>query len=253
MRSFLIAAAVFTFGQAAQAADLPFLRGSFQDGPVLQRPIWDGFYVGGQASYGSAVSNISPSFNAGLQSTYIPPVGETGQFNWPGLASPQDNSTAFGGFVGYNSQWDDVVIGLEANYIHGSYKTVTSAAAGSTDSLGTPLTTSSTATIKIDDFGSLRLRAGYVAGSFLPYAFVGVGAGNMVTDRSTQVSIGGVYYPPNRDTKSNLVYGYSAGLGVDVMLVGGLFMRAEYEYQRITAKDVDGNVNSGRVGLGYRF
>jgi len=36
------------------------------------------------------------------------------------------------------------------------------------------------------------------------------------------------------DSKSTLVYGYSLGGGFDVMLVGGLFARAEYEYRRIT-------------------
>ena len=53
-------------------------------------------------------------------------------------------------------------------------------------------------------------------------------------------------------SKSKLVYGYSAGLGVDVMVVGGLFLRAEYEYQRVTS-DIESNVNSVRAGLGYKF
>ena len=51
---------------------------------------------------------------------------------------------------------------------------------------------------------------------------------------------------------SHLVYGYSAGLGVDVMLCAGLFMRAEWEYLRFTAP-VDTSVNTARVGLGYKF
>jgi outer membrane immunogenic protein len=32
----------------------------------------------------------------------------------------------------------------------------------------------------------------------------------------------------------------------------GLFLRAEYEYQRVTS-NVDSNINSARVGLGYKF
>ena len=53
-------------------------------------------------------------------------------------------------------------------------------------------------------------------------------------------------------SKTKLVYGYSVGAGIDVMLVGGLFMRAEYEYRRVTS-DVESNINTVRAGLGYKF
>ena len=42
------------------------------------------------------------------------------------------------------------------------------------------------------------------------------------------------------------------GLGVDVNLVGGLFLRAEWEYIRFTSS-VDTSVNTVRAGLGYKF
>jgi outer membrane immunogenic protein len=48
------------------------------------------------------------------------------------------------------------------------------------------------------------------------------------------------------------VFGYSAGAGIDIMLVGGLFVRAEYEYRRVTS-DVESNINTVRAGLGYKF
>ena len=50
----------------------------------------------------------------------------------------------------------------------------------------------------------------------------------------------------------HLIYGYSAGLGVDMMLYHGLFARAEWEYVRFTTS-VDTTVNTVRVGLGYKF
>jgi opacity protein-like surface antigen len=34
--------------------------------------------------------------------------------------------------------------------------------------------------------------------------------------------------------------------------VGGLFMRAEYEYQRVTST-IESNINSARLGVGYKF
>jgi opacity protein-like surface antigen len=42
------------------------------------------------------------------------------------------------------------------------------------------------------------------------------------------------------------------GVGVDIMLVGGLFGRVEYEYQRVTS-NFESNVNSVRAGIGYKF
>ena len=54
------------------------------------------------------------------------------------------------------------------------------------------------------------------------------------------------------DSKSKLIYGYTAGAGFDVMLTGGLFARAEYEYRRITST-FDSTVNTVRLGLGYKF
>jgi outer membrane immunogenic protein len=41
-------------------------------------------------------------------------------------------------------------------------------------------------------------------------------------------------------------------LGVDVNLIGGLFLRAEWEYVRFTAA-TEVNINTVRGGLGYKF
>ena len=51
---------------------------------------------------------------------------------------------------------------------------------------------------------------------------------------------------------NHLIYGYTAGLGIDVDLIGGLFMRAEWEYVRFTSQ-VDTSINTVRAGLGYKF
>jgi opacity protein-like surface antigen len=39
---------------------------------------------------------------------------------------------------------------------------------------------------------------------------------------------------------------------VDINLIQGLFMRAEWEYVRFTTK-IDTNINTVRAGLGYKF
>ena len=39
--------------QAADMPDLPFLRGGFSEAPVRVGPVWQGYYIGGQAGLGA--------------------------------------------------------------------------------------------------------------------------------------------------------------------------------------------------------
>ena len=50
---------------------------------------------------------------------------------------------------------------------------------------------------------------------------------------------------------NHLVYGYTGGLGVDVKLIGRLFMRASGNMS--AASTVDTSINTVRAGLGYKF
>ena len=54
------------------------------------------------------------------------------------------------------------------------------------------------------------------------------------------------------NANSHLVTGFAGGLGIDMMLYAGLFLRAEWEYLRFTSS-VDTTVNTVRAGLGYKF
>jgi outer membrane immunogenic protein len=125
------------------------------------------------------------------------------------------------------------------------------------------VTATSTSSISISDMGTFRGRAAYAWGCFLPYMFAGLALGNAdiirtanVQDRISPTQLG-TYIPlvplSSTDAQHNhLIYGYTAGLGVDVNLVGGLFMRAEYEYIRFSSA-VDTSINTVRAGLGYKF
>lgn len=256
MRRFLLVALMCGAASVAQAADmpdLPFLRGSFTDGLSSARVNWQGFYVGGQASYGSTTSKLSPTANSDLLATFSEPPGV--DYARPLLPTPHSNTAGFGGYFGYNSQWEDVVLGVEANYIHDGIRSVSDAMGivyngdGSINSL-----THSNAVVRLSDFGSLRIRGGYVMGCFLPYAFAGTGFGSQTVDRTVSAYPDPLSppLPTTAASKTKLVYGYSAGVGIDVMLVGGLFMRAEYEYRRVTS-DIETNINTVRAGLGYKF
>ena len=86
-------------------------------------------------------------------------------------------------------------------------------------------------------------RAATPSGCFLPYAFAGLALGGRIIDRSVyDAVISGSPFAPlawttRRAKHNHLVYGYSAGVGVDMMLVGGLFCAGEYEYRRVHVGD----------------
>jgi opacity protein-like surface antigen len=254
MRRFLLVAVMCGAASVAQAADmpdLPFLRGSFTDGLSSAKVNWQGYYVGGQVSYGSSTSKVSPTANSDLQATYSRPPGV--DYVWLQLPNAHSNTTGFGGFVGYNSQWEDVVFGVEANYIHDGIRSISdSFGVRYNPDLSIQSLTHSNAVVKLSDFGSLRVRGGYVMGCFLPYLFAGTGFGTQTVDRAVSAFPNPVLPPTTAASKTKLVYGYSVGAGLDVMLVGGLFMRAEYEYRRVTS-DIETNINTVRAGLGYKF
>jgi outer membrane immunogenic protein len=256
MRRFLLAAMLFGAATGAHAADMPdvpFLRGSFTDGLTSSRVNWQGYYVGGQAEYSSAISKVPGNANADLQRTFVRPP--TADYNWLPLGAAHSFNNGFGAFAGYNAQFDDVVVGVEANYTHAGIRSV-SDSVGYRYLVSNPFDfeslTHSTAIVKQSDFGSARLRGGYAVGCFLPYAFVGAGFGSQTIDRSVSAFPDPIAIATTSASKSKMVYGYTAGAGVDMMLIGGLFARAEYEYRRVTT-DVESNVNTVRLGLGYKF
>jgi outer membrane immunogenic protein len=274
MRRFLLAAAISGAVSGAQAADmpdLPFLRGAFTDGLTSAKVNWQGFYVGGQAGLGTSDMNFTGATKTIaahlLSGTAIESMG--GVSSWPLGGKVSTHGNGIGAFAGYNAQWDDVVLGVEFNYMHGTFggsQTDTmsrffDAGGGYTDRV----TYDATGKMTISDMASARLRAGYAYGSFLPYLFGGVALGQADIIRTAHI-YGDQVNPsapiPFNDVpfdlsatdakNSHFVYGYSFGLGIDVMLCAGLFLRAEWEYNRFTSS-IDTSVNTGRVGLGYKF
>jgi opacity protein-like surface antigen len=272
MRRFLLVAAIVGTATAAQAADMPdFLRGSFT-APVA-RTNWQGFYIGGQASYGAADMDFTNS-GQDLLKKLLNNVDVEQQFNissWPLQQKTNTQNSGFGGFFGYNAQWTDVVVGVELNYVHGKFTNSSSGSQARTFFFPTDYQTqafvSSSSAMTITDFGSLRVRGGYALGCFLPYLFGGVALGQANINRRADYTlfyqyvgtqnprlpdIGPVSNSLTDDANAHFIYGYSGGLGIDMMLFANLFVRAEWEYMRFTAP-VDTTVNTVRAGIGYKF
>jgi outer membrane immunogenic protein len=283
MRRLVLAAVMVATAHGALAADmpdLPVLRGFVNDGPRPTRTVWEGFYVGGQGSYSWAQSNLT-GVNNGLVSDFgfnygplwaSPPLA----FPFPGflpLARAEVSGASFGGFVGYNAQWDDAIISLEGNYSRTKF---------TTSSGGRPLVTNITtsggylyqnistsqASLTVNDLATFRVRGGWAAGCFMPYAFAGLALGDsnlaqVVTARVLRSVVDPNAIDPNaslgipltvqtQNSVNRLTYGYTAGVGSEVMLTGNVFARAEYEFVRLV-RPIEVNVNTIRGGLGYKF
>ncbi len=273
MRRFLLAMAMcgMTAGaQAADLSDLPILRGGFTDGLTSTRVNWSGVYVGGHVSRGGADMDFTNA-SQDLLAKLLNNIDVETQFDiskWPVGERAHSSGTGYGGFVGYNLQWTDALLGVELNYTHGTLFGTSKGSQSRSFQFPTDYITtaaiSSASSMRLTDYGSLRVRGGYSVGSFLPYAFIGVAMGQADITRRADATLDYLYVGTNGlpnlhasgfltdNANSHFVTGFAAGMGVDWMMCAGLFLRAEWEYLRFTSK-VDTTVNTARVGIGYKF
>ncbi|WP_315835367.1 outer membrane protein [Bradyrhizobium prioriisuperbiae] len=292
MRRLVLAAVMAVMAQGAQAADLPdlsdlpILRGGFSDGLSRSSVNWQGAYIGGQFGYSSGAMDFSKATQSltayALQNVAIGDVVS----KWTLLGKSSPTSTTFGGFVGWNSQWDDVVVGIEANYsrlsglagssVNNSLPAVSVddskcivPPTGTTGQCGVQL--SGNASAKITDVLTLRGRAGWAVDNFMPYVFGGLAVGRANIYRAATVTETDTFYttatPPvqagptitsvySQAQSGNgvFIYGYTLGVGLEAMLFGNVFARGEYEYIKFqTVNNIDLRMNTVRAGVGYKF
>src|SRR3954468_16046180 len=108
LRWWMCALAIFGTALEARAADMPdFLRGSSTVINTTAPARWDGVYFGGHVGANVAGSDFAanlPFLAAVLDNT---PVRT--RTSSP-LGNADSTGTHFGGFVGYQAQWDGAVI-----------------------------------------------------------------------------------------------------------------------------------------------
>ena len=268
--------------------DLPVLRGSEPLAPVMTvGPAtftrWSGFYLGGQLSYGGTNTDFSgataPLVSFSLRNTTLEADQSPSQYQVLGRAS--GDGFGAGGFIGYNTQWQDLIIGFEGNYTRTSLTATASttpiARVVSAGSATYSVNLTGTGTLDLTDYASIRGRAGWVLGNLLPYGFAGVAIGrasySVTSLVSGQQSSGTPPFPnpdgtctapsatcmnysfSNSAGQSNaLLYGYSVGLGLDWAVTPNLFLRSEFEFvQFVPLNSITVNIISARVGAGLKF
>lgn len=274
--------ALFILGLPAHAfaQDFGVLRGSI---PTYH---WGGFYGGGQLSYSSGVVNFGQA--AGNELSYVlrdtAIEADEGISGWTVLGSRTPTSTGYGAFLGYNSEWECLVLGAEVNYTH-----LNSMTGFSSDSIGRSFTDSTNlpaghnyvysvnvsaqSSMTITDVATFRGRAGWEVGNFLPYAFGGfaIGRANYSTSATLQYTafdsptaqvpaltpLPDLSFGPTTNgsgANGTLLYGAAVGLGLDWAMTSNLFLRGEFEYIYFAPMaSIQASITSARVGAGFKF
>jgi outer membrane immunogenic protein len=271
------AAADFDIPPPGPAANYGILRGSETVGPATFTR-WSGFYAGGQIGLSNANADFSDTTQSLVAYTLRATTLESQQApsQWPVLGDANQSAIGYGAFVGYNTQWQDLILGTEANFNRASFSLHAPSspiARVTSDSTGSAYSVSFTGngSLTDQDFATLRLRAGWVAGNFLPYGFIGfaMGVANTnvsVTGVAVQYTSGTVGVctaskpcgsaPINNgfNANSQVLYGFTVGGGVDVALMQNVFLRAEFEFDQFNPPPhFLMTVASGRVGAGFKF
>jgi outer membrane immunogenic protein len=258
--------------------DRPAVQPRFVPGKPVRRR-WDGFYIGGQVGY----ANSGINFSKGVEDLIANLLRDTtveAEFrpsDWANLPGQSVTRPSFGGFFGYNTQFEDVIFGVEANYNRTNIKM----AAGDTiarvvntsDGYANTVVLTGTGSIHLTDYGTLRARAGWVYDRYIPYAFIGAAVARATISRSASLTMDGVdadpgcVGPPNvclppysfaasqsEIKQGAFAWGWTLGAGIDWVLFSNLFLRGEYEY--IGFAEFYGanlHIHTVRTAIGFKF
>lgn len=232
---------------------------------------WAGFYGGAQIGFTNGNADLNGAAVAGLSYTLRETLLEN-EFaiqQWPALGIANNSAGTYGAFFGYNSQWQDLVLGAEINLNHANLAlNAPSTPVGPLFVGGDAMGYTHTVTVEANgsvqnlDFATMRLKAGYVIGSFMPYAFGGLALGlaNVSitsTALDTQCSGGACnnfIYSSSYLKNNEVLYGFAVGGGVDFALTSNIFLRAEFEWDQFNPPPgILMTIATGRIGAGIKF
>ncbi|WP_372426622.1 outer membrane protein [Salinarimonas chemoclinalis] len=239
------AAAVTLLPGVAGAVDLGPLRGA-QGFGVTPVTTWQGGYFGLTAGYGQMSSDATGVFAEPiarhLRDTVIENEMRVSTFVQPVV---RDSKRAvYGAFAGYNFQFSEAVLGIELDFARGKQRVSGSDSLGRSRQLSNGFVgnafASGTFDLALDNVVTLRARAGYTIGDFLPFVTGGLALAQYERTRRTDLIYSETNHPtlPNRgpftwsetSPSSGTAVGLAGGAGVDVALTENIFLRGEWQY-----------------------
>lgn len=270
-------AAALSAAASAPAADLA-LRGSL---PAYEAgPNWGGFYIGGFGGFGSMtmgtnaagqnyINNVLNGYafaDGSSQATVISGITRLNPIN----ANPR----VFGGFIGYQAQFEDAVVGVELDYARlsgsdGGVSVFTPPASllVSGDAYTDTITPTVGVAARLHDYWTLRGRAGWAYGRIMPYMTGGLAIARGTTSLayiatctrtgvdtasgSTQCVGGAATAASDR---GRVGFGFTLGTGIEALLTDNIFVRAEYQYLRIpSVAGIPVTLHTARAGIGIKY
>jgi len=220
--------------------------------PIPYVSDWSGIYIGIEGGYGWGRQNVDatyPFFSVGTI------VTQTGSVD---IGSINQSGWLFGGFAGAQKQWNNWVLGIEANFDSANIDGSTTGTGGSIGLRHAEVFSDSVAgSSKIDELGSVRAKIGYQpVQNWLVYGTGGLAfAHNTYSATETQTCTGfagicGVAGNNFSATGSGgtSMLGWAAGAGVDwkwnIDAGSSLILGAEYLHYQFPSTTVAGTNNA---------
>jgi outer membrane immunogenic protein len=185
-----------------------------------------------------------------------------------------DQQSGIGGYVGFNWLWEDVVVGLEADFTHMQNTLVDSQtfADGRRRVRGNvedQVVYAAGTRAELQDYLIVKARGGYAWGRFLPYASIGLVVAQQ-RNRSAYLSNyqewaldpdtgDRVTQRVNEDRnafidKTGYNYGAAFGVGLEYALLDNVIVRGEYQYIAMADyKSIRTTANTFRFGVGLKY
>lgn len=236
----------------AQAADLPQEPIADVILPVQEDTFnWQGWYLGGEVGYGWGETGYSVNYDEDALLT---------AFNRAQYVTEPDGILV-GVYAGWNTQFDSVVIGVDAFFDFANLhdRNVVAILDFFPNGGGGPDTV---VNADVDWLAAIRARAGIAFGRALPYIAGGVSFADFkITGLIDAVSDG--TYTPLPQSQSEVVVGWNIGGGIDVAFSDNIVGRIDYSYHRFddgvaipgnTGLKIDlDHIHVLKVGVAYRF
>src|SRR5262249_29169246 len=193
------------------AADL---RNPITKAPTMPTAFdWSGFYIGAEGGWQGSRIGLSRDDSVGSL-TY----------------APHHNSGAVGGFAGVQSQFGQIVLGMEGGYLAGFGQ----ASLGDTPSLSIFIPGGTgTAQAKMRNIWSIGGRIGWAEGNWMPYVTGGL------CNCSFQFDAQDVGFNETERARANTVGGYIGG-GIDWAVTTNWIVGVEYRHYAFGSKTVTG-------------